>query len=246
MNRNAIGFAALLCAATVCSGSARAADLPVKAPPNVAVASVYNWTGFYIGGHGGFGWGRKEWTDLAGPPFDAGSHRVDGAVAGGQVGFNYQTGPWVLGVEGQFSWANLDGNHLNPLDLADSLTTRVRWMSSVAARIGYAFERTLVYVKGGGAWARDHHETIDLGVLERTGGATRSGWLVGGGLEYGIGGGWSAKVEYNFMDFGRRTITMSPVDPAGDADLFDIDQHIHTVIFGLNYRFGGGPVVARY
>ena len=218
--------------------------MPVKAPPVVA-AAVYNWTGFYIGGHVGYGSGTKQWTDPLGPPFDAGSHTVTGGLGGAQLGANYQTGRWVFGIEGQYSWADLNGSHFNPLDLADRLTTRVRWTASVAGRIGHAFDRTLIYVRGGIAWIRDEHTKIDLGILEAAGNITRTGWLVGAGVEQAFWANWSGRIEYNYMDFGRSRVALFPI-AGGAPDLFDVRQDVHTVTIGLNYRFGASVVTARY
>lgn len=226
--------------------SALAADLPVKARPAAVVA--YSWTGIYGGVHVGYGWGDKDYFDpIAGA--SAGSHQADGWLGGVQLGANYQVGAWVFGIEGQFSWTDINGSHANPLDLADILGTRVPWLATAAGRLGYAADRTLFYVKGGGAWARDHYSTIDAGALEAFAKHTRGGWMVGAGIEHAFAGPWSAKIEYNYLDLGTRTIDL--LDPATGAvaSTFDIRQQIHTVTVGLNYRFwggGGGPVTARY
>ena len=107
-----------LAGATMFSGAAMAADLsrPVyKAPPAGALPVTYDWTGFYVGGHIGYGWADKSWQDLVG--FGTVSHKADGFLGGGQAGFNYQTGMFVLGVEGDVSWADIKGgSNLGPRD----------------------------------------------------------------------------------------------------------------------------------
>jgi outer membrane immunogenic protein len=226
-----IVLAALLCVAF--GPAAIAADMPVKAIP---AAAVYNWTGIYAGGSVGYGWAKKDWTDPLGPPFDAGSHNATGWLGGFQLGGNYQFGSFVVGVEGQYSWAKLKGSHISLVDLADTLTTQVDCTANVAARIGYAFDRTLIYGRGGVAWIRDAHRKIDLGAIEGMADTTRTGWLLGAGIEYAFWGNWSARLEYNYMSFGTQRLNF--IDPAGGPPApFDIKQNLQTVMLGLNYRF---------
>lgn len=232
MRRRVIGLVALLCG--VVGQSAIAADAPIyKAKPQ---AAAYNWTGVYVGASVGYGWATKDWTDPLGPPFDAGSHSANNWLGGLQLGANYQFGRWVVGVEGQYSWANLKGSHVSLVDPADTLTTQVDWTANIAARIGYAFDRTLIYGKGGAAWIRDSHTKIDLGLIEGLASTTRSGWLLGAGIEYAFWGNWSARLEYNYMDFGTQRLNL--IDPAGGAPApFDIRQKLQTLMIGVNYRF---------
>ncbi len=229
--------------------------LPVKAPV-MAAPLVYNWTGFYIGGHIGGGWGNKDWVDCTPPagcdPFVTASTDPSGFLGGIQAGFNYQIGQWVFGVEGQVSWANLEGDAaVNPLwwryVAGDVAHTDVNMLATLAGRVGIAFDRTLLYVKGGVAWADEDHWMSNAGVaFTNKSGDTRTGWMVGVGVEYAFWQNWSAKIEYNFMDFGTDTHTQTFIAGGACCD-FDVDQQIHVVKFGINYRFGGpAPVVARY
>jgi outer membrane immunogenic protein len=219
---------------------AMAADLrmPVKAPPPM-VAPAYNWTGFYIGAHVGGAWGTKDWVAVGVGPL--GSHDIDGLIAGGQVGFNYQVGAWVWGVEVDFSWANLDGGHTDTVFVGNN-TTEVNWLGTATGRVGLAWDRALIYAKGGAAWVRDVYTITSPGFLAETR-DTNWGWTVGAGLEYGLTPNWSMKLEYNYLDFGTERISFNP--NAGAPFERDVDQNIHLVKFGINYRFGG-PVVARY
>jgi outer membrane immunogenic protein len=249
-----------ICAATAllgCASAAFAADMPARMPlkaPVAPIVAAYNWSGFYIGGHVGGVWGDKDWRDDVG--VSLGSHDVSGFLGGGQIGFNVQSGNWVFGIEGQASWTNADGRHDTPTVF---FTTEVKWLGTIAGRIGWAQDRLLLYVKGGAAFARDEHAvgtnvtivfantTLNPGQVLWEGDKTRWGWMVGAGLEYGLSPNWSAKIEYNYMDFGDKDITFHTVAPLPPlTTVFNIDQRMHVVKAGINYRFGGGPVIAGY
>ena len=237
-----------LAGATLFGGAAMAADIsrPVyKAPPAGALPVAYDWTGFYIGGHVGYGWADKTWQDGFG--FGTVTHNADGFLGGGQAGFNFQTGMFVLGVEGDFSWSGISGGTtgtgvlIGGAPFGATFNTDVDWTATLTGRVGLAFDRWLVYGKGGVAWARDKYSTNFYtfpGTVELS--DTRVGWTAGAGVEYAFAPQWSAKLEYNYMDFGSRSVSFTP----GTAT--DIDQQIHAVKFGINYKFGGGPIVARY
>jgi outer membrane immunogenic protein len=227
-------FTLALAAATVALGvtAASAADLgqrPVyKAQP--APVAIYNWSGFYIGGHAGYAWGREEITDnITGV---TGATDPSGFLAGAQVGYNWQVGQWVFGIEGDWSWTNADGSTAIPGAI---VTSEHNWYGTATARLGYAVDNWLWYVKGGAAWADADYSIAGVSV-----GETRSGWTIGGGLEYGLTPNWSAKLEYNYLDFGKDSIAA----PIG----VQADTQVHLFKAGLNYRFdwGKAPVVARY
>jgi outer membrane immunogenic protein len=223
---------------------ASAADIPVRAPvraPAAIPAPVFSWTGCYIGGHVGGGWANKDWNDNIGGT----SHTADGVIAGGQVGCDYQTGVWVFGAEGQFSWANLDGESVNPAFPTETDRSKIDFVGTVTGRLGYAVDRSLFYVKGGGAWVNEKFSITDTavgGAVHFDGGSqTRWGWTVGAGFEYAFAPGWSAKIEYNYMDFGSKSVVFNDVihaDPSFTVP--GIDQQIHTVMFGVNWRWGAG------
>jgi outer membrane immunogenic protein len=245
-----VSFAAL---ALLAAGAANAADLPARpAPPSrapVFVAPVYNWTGFYIGINGGGGWAHKCWETLAGA--NDGCHDPSGGLVGGQVGFNWQIGQFVLGVEGDGDWANLSGTGVGPVGVVAPLATtnrsKVDALWAVTARGGYAFDAALLYVKGGGAWASDKYDRFFTGGGAAIGSAseTRSGWTVGAGLEWGFAPGWSVGVEYDHYDFGRRNVNFAAAGAVVFTDR--LTQTVDAVTARLNWRFGGGgPVVARY
>jgi outer membrane immunogenic protein len=215
---------------------ASAADLSVRQPTlkAPAVPLAYNWTGFYIGGHVGGAWGDKHWFDASSPPTeDLGVDKVSGVVAGGQLGVNWQISNWLLGIEGQASWSNAKGNHHSG---SEDFESKVDWLGTIAGRVGLAFDRVLIYGKGGAAFAHDvHHGTASQFNLALEADGTRWGWMAGGGIEVALGGNWSAKGEYNFMDFGKKAFTFTGTSTVPNQI---IDQQIHVAKFGINYRFG--------
>jgi outer membrane immunogenic protein len=227
-----------------CSSAAMAADLrrPVyKAPPAGALPVTYDWTGFYIGGHVGYGWAQNDWRDAFGL---AVSNPGNGFLGGGQAGFNYQIGQFVLGAEGDFSWAGINGGTtaLGIPGPGASFNTNVNWTSTLTGRAGLAFDRWLVYGKGGVAWANSKFSTNNYTFpanVDVTN--TRLGWTAGAGVEYAFAPAWSAKLEYNYLDFGNQSVSFAP------GTSTNIDQQIHEVKFGVNYKFGiPGMANARY
>jgi len=236
-----------LLATAVCSQLASAADIPPAPPPapapyyKPALPPIFSWTGFYLGLHGGGAWGKKDWSDpiIGG----LGSHDVSGGIAGGQIGFNYQAGGAVFGVEVDAAWAGLKGSH-NILGFPGLVAeTKVDFIGSVTGRLGAAWGMALLYVKGGGAWAHDKYDVTVAGISAATAAETRWGWTVGAGLEYAFSPAWSAKIEYNYMDFGTKTVTFTGI--GGLTGTADIGQNLNVVKAGFNYRFGG-PLYAAY
>lgn len=249
MKKILLAGAALAALAAPASAADLAARPAFKAP--VAVPIVYNWSGFYIGAHVGGAWGDKDWTEIpaAGAPIARGSHDISGFLAGGQAGVNFQSGNWVFGIEGQLSWTNADGSHVCVAGLA-VCNTDVNWLGTVAGRIGYAWDRVMVYGKGGFAFADEKYFVTALpggALVGTTSDDTRTGWMLGAGVEWALWDNWSAKIEYNYMDFGRDRFAVANVPGPGTLVNVDIDQQVHVVKLGVNYRFNwGAPVVARY
>ena len=251
------------------SGAALAADIPVRTPyykaPGVVAPVVYNWSGFYVGGNIGYGRMETDTTIISGTTtFPTGtvltSARSKGVLGGGQIGYNWQWGNWVLGFEGEYDAANLNGTARSVgvgAGFSDA-TYQAKWIGLATGRLGYAWNNWLLYAKGGGAWVRNDagSNTFTAGGTLTTvtsGRETRDGWTIGGGIEWGLGNNWSAKVEYNHIDLGSatvgRTVTLStnPVLlPVGTVALRTGNVDIDMVKFGLNYRFNWAPVVARY
>jgi outer membrane immunogenic protein len=339
---------------------ANAADIarPVVRRPVVAAVPYYNWTGFYVGGHFGGGWGRNEFSETAcggsptltcGPNWrlqaleinpqtgfhgllgsggDVGSHQFSGALGGFQVGYNWQIGRFLIGVEGQFSWSDMKGDHQNttsgthafaetlcPANTdacgqngvdsffetftgtnSDRLFSKVKNFGTIAARLGLvggAEGRTLFYAKGGAGYANTDYLLVQQFSAVRsqfgqnavdgspmfletdalqgggafTGSATRWGPMAGVGLEFALFDGWTAKVEYDHLFLGTKSVDLTGTQafilrnpgPAGGETLvtpgsaggtrtFDVRQDINIIKFGLNYRFGNfyaAPVVTK-
>ena len=232
----------------VASSSALAADMrpppPVytKAPPP---PPPFSWTGFYIGGNLGAAWTKTNISDsLFGLNFNNGNNAV--FVAGGQVGFNYQFGNVVLGVEGDFDWAANNNNStvavVGPLGDLFTATANDRWMATVAGRLGYAFDRWMIYAKGGGGWVGANSFTvtdITTGVSFNPGSSsTLSGWLVGGGFEWAFANNWSFRAEYDYFGLSGRSFTVPVGILAGDTFTTG-NNNIQMATVGINYLFGG-------
>ncbi len=251
-----------------------AAVMPTKVPVKAVrpVIGPTNWTGFYVGGFLGMAYGNTD-IRFVGDPVNSGNNpRVFGGLGGGEIGYNYQVQNWVFGVEGDIGAANLHGartcgttffgvNGFSPAFL--TCQDNSNWMATAAARVGWSWERTLFYVKGGGAWTDD---TVSVGCIygpnnatnnpalidvcrNQTGAltngfnasGTRAGVLIGFGTEFDFGHNWSAKAEYDYIDFGSRTALASD----GTTYLRDSGA-ISQVKIGVNYRFSPGVVVAKY
>jgi outer membrane immunogenic protein len=240
---NRIALAAFAAGSMAIASSAGAADLPIKAP--YAAPVVWSWTGFYIGGHVGAGWGTIE-TETVGGGFVFSQGTVNGFLGGGQVGYNWQAGPIVLGVEADASATSIKGT--SPCIVGIFVCKRnVDWMATFTGRVGFTADRALIYVKGGGAWADFKYTTSVAGLGIATAQQGQWGALVGAGVEYAFAPGWSAKLEYDYIDFGQRTVPFTIVAGGGGAVVnINATQNLHQVKFGVNYRFGSGPIAASY
>jgi outer membrane immunogenic protein len=223
---------------------ALAADLPArpytKAP--AYVAPLYNWTGFYVGGHiGGAFTSDNNFGGLT-----TGNNDNGRFLGGLQFGGDYQFAPnWVIGGEFQYSWL---GSNNNGIIFPGGFlyTNNQRALGSVTGRIGYTWGPALLYVKGGYAFADDSESLFNGGgtpLAFALTGDRRNGFTVGAGFEYLFTQNWSAKLEYQFYDFGSSSFTI----PTGLAQFGSFRTDDHVVKVGLNYRFNwGGPVVAKY
>jgi outer membrane immunogenic protein len=244
---------------------APAADLaarPYTNAPAPIMAAIHDWSGFYLGANGGGGSSRKCWDAGTFGPFfigDEGCHDATGGVAGGQIGYRWQSAAWVFGLEGQGDWADLRGSNVSPglfLNAPGDVTNRstIQAFGLFTGQIGYSWNNVLFYVKGGAAVTRDVYEAIGTFSGNVGARATESRWggTLGAGLEFGFARNWSVAVEYDHMFMGDRTIGFSStgivplVGPAGTLVGTDkIHQDVDLITARLNYRWGG-PVVAKY
>jgi len=231
-----------IAATMFCVAPANAADMPVKAQVYKTAPPVMSWTGCYIGANAGGGWGNSSWTDVSppGPSANIGDPNFSGALGGAQIGCNYQSGVWVFSVEGMWDFANLTGNVPNPLNSQNIEQTKTDWLGTATARLGYAVDRSLLYVKGGAAWVHDDRTRINpANSFDFHDARTSVGWTAGAGAEYMFAPQWSVKLEYNYIDLGNinDTLTCRGVGCPVGSDFLTIRERIHLVLVGLNYRF---------
>lgn len=226
---------ALLSATILSVTAAQAADMPTKAPVYTPPPIVmYKWTGLYVGINGGGAWGRSHHNfDSAGTT--TGDYNISGGLVGGTLGYNWQTGPVVFGLEGDIDWANIKGsaNCPNP---AFTCGTKDTWLGTFRGRVGYAgWDRVLLYITGGLAFG-DIKAEIPTGPVSLPGGSTtRAGWTVGAGIEYGFAPNWSVKAEYLYVDLGSFDCGTNCSGAGGGSDNVNFTANI--VRGGLNYRF---------
>ena len=249
-----------------------ASIMPVKVKAPRFATGPTNWTGFYVGGFAGVAYGSTDIRFVGDPAFGGNNPRVAGWLGGLQAGYNYQApgSSWVFGVEGDVGGTNLHGTRPctpanNTFSVFLTCQNSSDWMVTAAARVGYSWERTLFYVKVGGAWADDNVNVgcifgpLNGGVVNGFGlgpcrnpalaatngfstSGNRSGWLVGYGTEFDLGKNWSAKAEYDYIDLGSRTALATD----GVTTLRD-NGAISQVKIGVNYRFSSQKaVVVKY
>ncbi|NVO17099.1 MAG: porin family protein [Rhodoplanes sp.] len=262
MKKILLATVAALGMASVASAADLPARMPVKAPP--VIAPVFSWTGCYIGGYVG-----GAWSDGDISAYDRNGYSAVGAwgyktdasfIGGGTLGCNYQPvgSPFVLGLEGELGYLNIKGSAYDPLLLNNAAvapgvasSTKIgNWYGIVAGRLGYSFDRALIYVKGGAAFVNVQNSVFDgfgLQTINASASETVATWTVGGGIEWAFDMNWSVKAEYMYIALNNQTV--SGINP-GDGLRYNWDHDnsgISTAKIGLNYRFGGGaPLVARY
>jgi outer membrane immunogenic protein len=223
----------------ISAGTASAADMPSAAPyQKVPYASpAYDWTGFYVGAMGGYGWSDQVRATVGGLTATASSTDLKGGFGGGTVGYNWQTGQVVFGLETDAAWSDMK---YSELDFGATLADKLQAFGSVTGRLGFAANAALFYVKGGYAWADNQLSVSALGTTLYSESHMHSGWTIGGGLEYMFVPNWSGKVEYMYADY-RNATYLTAFAPGG----IGLGLTVNTVKAGVNYHFGG-PVVARY
>ena len=252
--------------------------MPLKAPP--VAARAFSWTGCYVGGHLGADWGRANFIDpntlfggglglFAPTGASSGIDQRASFLGGGEIGCDYQFATnWVAGLAGDFSWTHLDGDPNDPYaffggdplfggkaGVPATLRDQTDWVASVTGRVGYAWDRWMLYGKGGVAW---EHSRDSIGPLFAWGNATAfcvsltptaacyasgtdtdAGWTVGIGLEWAFADNWSASIEYDHYGFGNHSVMLTasgPLTGAGSAPI-TVNQNIDAVEAKLDYHF---------
>ena len=244
------------------TGASFAADLPryTKAPP--VYSAPPSWSGCYIGGNVGGGWDHTNnlGTAFAGtafnPPFDYGTSSGSAVIGGGQIGCDYQfASSWVIGIQGKADFGRISSS--NPVDAFPGITAayQLKNTEDVTARLGYAVSpAVLAYVKGGIAWANTNVSALAIPVTAESANITRTGYTVGGGVEWKFAPGWSVFTEYNYLDFGTKTSDLYSTGLVGGfgangaiADGVALRLRSQQLLVGVNYRFDwANPVVAKY
>jgi outer membrane immunogenic protein len=228
--------------AALSATTAFAADLPLKAP--AAAPVKFTWTGCYIGGHVGGAVSEDRLTNTIGQSRNYGA---PGFTGGGQVGCDYQFAPnWVIGGEARAAWSSLTYSVPRTAGIAPGVTSPSHlsvsndFLASATARLGYSFvERWLVYARGGAAWTREKADDAFVNfagiAVDPSATVTRTGWTAGTGVEWAFAPHWSANIEYNYYDFGDRSIIVS--SPTNRVLLYSLKDKIHAATIGVNYHF---------
>jgi outer membrane immunogenic protein len=255
----------LLASVALCVGAgsaALAADLPPPyyPPPRAPaayipiVAPLYNWSGFYIGGNLGAGWNSTgSITDTFGSTF--GTTTNTSFLGGGQVGVNYEFwGGVVVGAEAMFDWVPNTSNTINVNNVnggtglaagnSGTATINDRWLTTATGKLGYAWDRVLLYGKGGGAWVGASNPSFTVNGAATSTPFTSStnnnfGWTAGLGIEWAFAGNWSARAEWDYVRLQDQSFTVAGTGPFGGDVISINNRSINMVTAGLNYKFGG-------
>jgi outer membrane immunogenic protein len=254
MRKLALAAAALIATTFGASAADLAARPYTKAPP--PVVAVYNWGGFYIGGHVGGSWTNQEWVNTLNTtgfgdlgPGEGFRQRGTGVFGGGHLGYNWQAGQFVFGLECTISGMDNSGTTRNLVFGAgdDVFSWRSDWLATVVGRAGIAFQNNLFYVRGG--WAGVNNRLAVSDVVPGNVGSGSStqwhnGWVVGAGWEYGFTPNWILGLEYNYAAFETKTYQLAGA--AAGFYTFDAKpRDIQWAVVRLSYKFGA-PVVAKY
>jgi outer membrane immunogenic protein len=225
--------------AAAIAGSIQAADLPMReAPPPYQPPPLFSWTGFYLGAQIGYAWGTDSFTATA-PIFGSfanDSSTPNGVVGGAHVGYNYQIGQIVAGIEGDVDGTGYSGTRNAGFA---TVSTTIPVQGSLRARLGVALDRALLYVTGGAAFAAidtEYGTFVGLDTFNRT----RTGWTIGGGIEYALLTNWSLRAEYRYADYGSlRDFPIASLAPLFGLGTF-VQHHEtqHAIRAGVTYRFG--------
>jgi outer membrane immunogenic protein len=253
----AVGVGAL--AVTSPASAADLAARPYTKAPAPMVAAIYDWSGFYIGLNGGGGSSHNCWNltsdngvALANTPRE-GCHDATGGLAGGQIGYRWQSASWVFGVEAQGDWADLKGSSASATAIIPfNNQTKIDAIGLFTGQVGYAWSNILLYVKGGAAVTHNRYSNVftvntafgPAGTVFNTASDTRWGGTVGAGVEVGFAQNWSVAVEYDHLFMGTPNIVF-PASAIAVSRADNIRQDVDMATVRVNYRWGG-PVIAKY
>jgi outer membrane immunogenic protein len=233
---------------------ADAADLPLYPKAPVAPVLGYDWSGVYVGINGGGGWAHACWgvTSALGfavdPAVGEGCHNAGGGTVGGQIGYRWQKGRWVLGVEGQGNWADFKGSNVSVALAPLTNQTKIDSFGLFTGQMGYAVNSLLFYGKAGAAVAHDKYDTFFPGVPAAAFNSvnqTRWGYTVGIGVEYGFAENWSVGGEYNHVFLGHHNADFAIIAGGLVPRTDRIGQDIDMGLIRINYRWGN-PVDAKF
>jgi outer membrane immunogenic protein len=233
---------------------AAAADMPVPqaapVPPPVYRPAFYDWSGVYVGVNGGYGFGKAKWIDNNGT---TGNFNTNAFLIGATLGANYQTGPYIVGFEGDIDWTNLSGTSSSagcialssaaaPLPAGTTCTTKQDWLGTARVRLGYAFDRVFVFGTAGAAFGNERAIVNAPGVSVSNSIPPQLGWTVGGGVEYAFTEAISAKAEYLFVQLGTASCPaavgcFSPAAVSAGVVPTSHSLYENLVRAGVNYRF---------
>jgi outer membrane immunogenic protein len=234
---------------------AAAADMPVPqgapVPPPIYRPAFYDWSGVYVGVNGGYGFGQSAWTDFGAT---TGNFKTNAFNIGGTLGANYQTGPYIVGFEGDIDWSNLSGTSSSAacvgisnggLAAGATCTTKQDYLGTARARIGYAFDRVFVFGTAGAAFGNEKAVVNTPGAGSITNAIpTQIGWTVGGGVEYAFTEAISVKADYLFVQLGTAacptaigcsTILLPLPNNTTPHGTLSLSESL--VRLGVNYRF---------
>jgi outer membrane immunogenic protein len=227
------------------------ADLPYAKAPIIA-APVYDWSGFYVGGFGGGGYGNHNVNNATGQSstftnFTA-NYTSIGGVAGGEAGYNWHSGSYMVGLEGDLFWSGIKGNDANQF-IAGNFpgvtgidADNLKWGGTVRARVGYTLDRWMFFFTGGYAFGDIEHTNTAATIDKFT--VHANGLTGGGGIAYALTNNVIGKFEYRYYNFNGYNRPGTPLTPNGQLP-YTTESTYSVVTLGLDFKFGG-PVVAKY
>jgi outer membrane immunogenic protein len=234
--------------------AASAADMPTKAPAYAPIP--FSWTGFYVGGHLGGGWFDNQVTNGPNaadgtvnfpPGFVHDTAKGSGWLGGGYAGFNYQVNQFVVGIDGDYSWASLTGSSsdIGPTGFLNTGSESVKWIATVTGRLGYAVNNWMFFGKAGWAWAgfsgaSSTFNTVGTNTNNNTNEQTRNGWTIGTGMEWGFAPHWSTKLEYDYVKFNTANYNNTDITVPGGVVTTPAriaTSSLSMVKLGVAYRF---------